>query len=142
MSDKRTLTRLKYIHGRFILFGMMFTSLAQGAEKLFVMTSEAIARIASVTVESMMNLTYQTVMRSCYRPGKILFDDRWERMPPGRIRKGKLFERGTKCRVEKDMINGGLKIGPNYFYPLTLYYMLVAFIRPQSLPSAVFRSIG
>ena len=75
MSDKRTLTRLKYIHGRFILFGMMFTSLAQGAEKLFVMTSEAIARIASVTVESMMNLTYQTVMRSCYRPGKILFDD-------------------------------------------------------------------
>ena len=117
MSDKRTLTRLKYIHGRFILFGMMFTSLAQGAEKLFVMTSEAIARIASVTVESMMNLTYQTVMRSCYRPGKILFDDRWERMPPGRIRKGKLFERGTKCRVEKDMINGGLKIGPNYFIP-------------------------
>ena len=136
MSDKRTLTRLRYIHGRFILFGMMFTSLAQGAEKLFVMTSEAIARIASFTVESMMNLTYQTVMRSCYRPGKILFDDRWERMPPGRIRKGKLFEH------EKDMINGGLKIGPNYFYPLSLYYMLVAFIRPQSLPSALFRRIG
>ena len=101
----------------------MFTSLAQGAEKLFVMTSEAIARIASVTVESTMNLTYQTVMRSCYKPGKILSDARWERKSPGRIRKGKLFERGTKCREEKDMINGGLKIGPNYFYPLSLLYV-------------------
>ena len=105
------------------MFGMMFTSLAQGAEKLFVMTSEAIARIASVTVESTMNLTYQTVMRSCYKPGKILSDARWERKSPGRIRKGKLFERGTKCREEKDMINGGLKIGPNYFYPLSLLYV-------------------
>ena len=43
----------------------MFTSLAQGPEKLFVMTSEAellqpIARIAFVTVESALNLTYQT----------------------------------------------------------------------------------
>ena len=35
------------------------------------------------------------------------------------------------------MNNGGLKIGPNYFHPLSLYYMLVVAIRPQSLPSAV-----
>ena len=81
---------------------MMFTSLAQGTEKMFVMTSEAIARIASVTVESTMNLTYQTVMRSCYKHGKMLSDARWERKSPGRIRKAKLliFERGTKCREE------------------------------------------
>ena len=78
----------------------MFTSLAKGAEKLFVMTSEAIARIASVTVESTMNLTYQTVIRSGYKPGKILSAARWERKSPGRIRKAKLFERGTNCREE------------------------------------------
>ena len=89
-----------------------------------------------------MNLTYQTVMRSCYKPGKILCDARWERKSPTRIRKVKLFERGTKCREEKDMNNGEVRIGPNYFYPLSLYYMLVAVIRPQSLPSAIFRSIG
>ena len=35
------------------------------------------------------------------------------------------------------MINGGLKIGPNYFYPSSLYYMLVAFI-----PSAVINFSG
>ena len=53
------------------------------------MTSEAIAPIASVTVESTMNLTYQTVMRSCYKPGKILSAARWERKSPGPIRKAK-----------------------------------------------------
>ena len=31
------------------------------------------------TVESTMNLIYQTVMRSCYKPGKILPNARWER---------------------------------------------------------------
>ena len=29
-----------------------------------------------------MNLTYQTVMRSCYKPGKILLNARWERTSP------------------------------------------------------------
>ena len=101
MSDKRTLTRLKYIHGRFILFGMMFTSLAQGAEKLFVMTSEAIARIASVTVESTMNLTYQTIMRSCYKPGKILSDARWERRSLGRTRKGSFSSEARSAAKKK-----------------------------------------
>ena len=42
------------------------------------MVSEAkilqlIARVALFTVESTMNLTCQIVMRSCYRPGKIIF---------------------------------------------------------------------
>ena len=101
MSDKRTLTRLRYIHGRFILFGMMFTSLARGAEKLFVMTSEAIARIASVTVESTMNLTYQTVMRSCYKPGKILSDARWERRSLGRTRKGSFSSEARSAAKKK-----------------------------------------
>ena len=75
-----------------------------------------------------MNLNYQTVMRSCYKLGKILPNGRWEQTSPEgrRIWKAKLSERGTKCREEK----------------VSLYYMLVAFIRPQSLPSAVFRSIG
>ena len=41
------------------------------------MASEAkilqlIARVALFTVESTMNLTYRNVMRSCYRPGKII----------------------------------------------------------------------
>ena len=31
-----------------------------------------------ITVESTMNLTYQTVMRSCYKPGKIWLNARWE----------------------------------------------------------------
>ena len=39
-------------------------------------------------------------------------------------------------------IDGGLKIGPNYFHPLSLYYTLALVIPPQSLPSPVFRSIG
>ena len=34
------------------------------------------------TVESTMNLTYQTVMRSCYKPGKILPTAQWERTSP------------------------------------------------------------
>ena len=29
-----------------------------------------------------MNLTHQTVMRSCYKPGKILLNARWERTSP------------------------------------------------------------
>ena len=41
----------------------------------------------------------------------------------------KLSERGTKCQEEKDT-------------SLSLHYMLVAVIRPQSLPSAVLRSTG
>ena len=51
------------------------------------MASEAkilqpIARVALFTVESTMNLTYQTVMRSCYKPGKIRSNARWERTLP------------------------------------------------------------
>ena len=74
-----------------------------------------------------MNLNYQTVMRSCYKLGKTLPNGRWEQTSPEgrRIWKAKLSERGTKCREEKE----------------SLYYMLVVFIRPQSLPSAVSRSI-
>ena len=30
-----------------------------------------------LTVESTTNLTYQTVMRSCYKPGKILISNLW-----------------------------------------------------------------
>ena len=41
----------------------------------------------------------------------------------------KLSERGTKCQEEKEA-------------GLSLHYILVAVIRPQLLPSAVFRIIG
>ena len=44
-----------------------------------------------VSVYCTMNLTYQTVMRSCYEPAKILSNARWERTSPQgrrRIRKG------------------------------------------------------
>ena len=66
-----------------------------------------IKRVASVYCR----IDYQTVMRSCYKPGKILPNARWERTSPERRRiwKMRLSERGTT--------------------------------RPQSLPSAVFRSI-
>ena len=73
------------------------------------------------TLESTMNLTHQTVMRSCYKPGKILLNARWERTSPKgrRIWKAKLSERGTKCREERET--------------LSLNYMLVVIIiRPQS----------
>ena len=48
----------------------------QGAKELLVMASEAKCYSRSyesplITVELTMNLTYQTVMRSCYKPGKI-----------------------------------------------------------------------
>ena len=93
-----------------------------------MMASEAkilqpIARVASVyrriDYEQMMNWPYQTVKRSCYKPGKILSNARWERKSPEgrRFRKAKLSGRGRKCREEN-------------------------VIRPQSLPSAVFRNIG
>ena len=47
------------------------------------MASEAkilqlIARVALFTVESTMNLTYQIVTRSCYKPGKKISNVRWE----------------------------------------------------------------
>ena len=52
------------------------------------------------TVESIVNLIFQTVMRSCYKPGKML--DGNERRPKRtegrRIRKA----RGTKFREEKE----------------------------------------
>ena len=43
---------------------------------------QLIARVALFTVESTENLTYQTVMRSCYKPGKIISNARWERTFP------------------------------------------------------------
>ena len=56
------------------------------------------------TVESITNLIFQTVMRSCYQPGKILCNAWWERTSPEarRIWKAKLSERGTKCQEEKE----------------------------------------
>ena len=48
-----------------------------------------------------MNLTYQTVMRSCYKPGKILLNDRWERTSPeGRriLIKSEAFQARHKVR--------------------------------------------
>ena len=76
------------------------------------------------TAESTINLTYQTVMRSCYKPGKILNENKL-RLPDGRwIRK-----RSFPCQEEKET-------------SLSLHYILVAVIRPQSLPSAVLRSTG
>ena len=91
---------------------------------------QLIARVALFTVESTENLAYQTVMRSCYKPGKILLNARWERTSPKgrRIWRARLSQRGTKCREERET--------------LSLNYMLVTAIRPQSLPSAVFRSTG
>ena len=50
--------------------------------------------------ESNMNWTYQTVMRSFYKPGKILSNARWQRT--SRIWKAKLSERRTKCLEEKE----------------------------------------
>ena len=35
-----------------------------------------------MTVESTMNLTYQTVVRSCYKPGEILLNARWKGTSP------------------------------------------------------------
>ena len=46
---------------------------------------QLIARVALFTVESTKNLTYQTVMRSCYKPGKIISNARWERTLPGAL---------------------------------------------------------
>ena len=76
----------------------------QGAEELFVMANEAKMLLPNesplFTVESIMNLIFQTVMRSCYKPGKMLGGN--ERRPKGtegrRIRKA----RGTKFREEKE----------------------------------------
>ena len=51
--------------------------LIQGAEELFVMANKAKFYCRTnesplFIVESMMNLTFQIVMRSCYQPGKML----------------------------------------------------------------------
>ena len=43
---------------------------------------QLIARVALFTVESTKNLTYQTVIRSCYKPGKIISNAQWERTLP------------------------------------------------------------
>ena len=74
---------------------------------------QPIARVVSVYYT--MNLTYQNVMRSCYKPGKILSNARWEgTSPEGRrcIRKG--FPREVRSDEKKKR----------------LYYMLVVVIRP------------
>ena len=54
------------------------------------------------TVESTLNLTYQPVMRQCYKPGKIL-SNAWlgERTSPEGRRICKVSDRGTKFREEK-----------------------------------------
>ena len=67
---------------------------SRGAEELF-------ATLVVVTVDS--PLFTKTVMRSCYKPGEILYNARWERTSPEgrRIWKAKLSEQGTKCREEK-----------------------------------------
>ena len=62
-----------------------------------------------------MNLTYQTVMRSCYEPGKILSNARWEgTSPEGRRRIRKGFPSEARSDEKKKR----------------LYYMLVVVIRP------------
>ena len=44
---------------------------------------QLIARVALFTVEStILELTYQTVIRSCYKPVKIISNARWERTLP------------------------------------------------------------
>jgi len=71
------------------------------------MASEAkilqpIVRDASVYCRIYYELTYQTVMRSCYKPGRMLLNTRWERTLPGgrRILKAKLSEaRSTSLLV-------------------------------------------
>ena len=68
-----------------------------------------------VSVYCAMNLTYQTVMRSCYKSGEILSNARWERTSPEgrrRIRKG--FPSEARSDEKKKR----------------LYYMLVVVIRP------------
>ena len=47
---------------------------------------QLIARVALFTVEStILELTYQTVIRSCYKPVKIISNARWERTLPGAL---------------------------------------------------------
>ena len=65
------------------IFKFQRRTVPQGAEELFVMASEAKCYSRSyesplITVESTMNLTYQTVIRSRYKPGKIWLNARWE----------------------------------------------------------------
>ena len=67
-------------HRRFRCRSSNSRGVPQSTEELFVMASEAkilqlIARVASdyCRIEK---LTYQTVMRSCYKPGKILLNAR------------------------------------------------------------------
>ena len=56
---------------------------------------DTMLKINLFTVESNMNLTDQTVMRSFYKAGKILYNGQWERPSPRgrRIWKAKLSER-------------------------------------------------
>ena len=70
---------------------------------------QPIARVVSVYCT--MNLTYQTVMRSCYKPGKILSNARWERTSP----------EGRRCIQSEARSDEKKK---------RLYYMLVVVIRP------------
>ena len=53
------------------------------------------------TVESTINLTYQTVMRSCYKPGKILNENKL-RLPDGRwIRKRSFPSEARSAKKKK-----------------------------------------
>ena len=80
---------------------------SQGAEELFAtLVVVTVDSPLFTKVENYMNLTDQTVMPSCYKPGKILFNARWERTSPEgrRIWKAKLSEQGTKYREEKESL--------------------------------------
>ena len=78
----------------------------QGAWELFVMASEGKFYSRShesplFTVESTKKLTYQTVMRSCYKSGKILNENKL-RSPDGRrIRKRSFLSKARSAQKKK-----------------------------------------
>ena len=72
------------------------------ASKLKIL--QPIVRVVSVYCT--MNLTYHTVMRSCYKRGKILSNARWERTSPEerrRIRKS--FPSEARSDEKKKRLN-------------------------------------
>ena len=95
----------------FIIFGKdadQAPHTVQGTEELFVMAwvvaSEVkiLQPLAEVASESTMNLTYQTVMWSCYKPGKILSNAQGKNVTRrATTHSERLPEQGTKCREEK-----------------------------------------
>ena len=61
----------------------------QGEEKLIV-------TLTALILQSNMNLTDQTVMRFCYKPGKVLSNARWERT----LLEGRLTRKAFRTRHE------------------------------------------